>query len=78
MNEMPPLPRLNGDPEPGELDDYATSPHKPDARILAQAKGEAEIPTAPPPPSAEAPEARAESSTRPGESPPLPRRQPDG
>jgi hypothetical protein len=51
MNEMneAPLPRLNDDPEPGELDDYATSPQEPDAKILAQAKGEAEIPTAPPP-----------------------------
>jgi hypothetical protein len=50
MIETPlPLPRLNDDPEPGELDDYATSPRKPDPGILAQARGEAEIPTAPPP-----------------------------
>jgi hypothetical protein len=70
MSEIPPLPRLNDDPEPGELDDYATSPQKPDAKILAQAKGEAEIPTAPPPASAEEPEAGAESSKLPHIIPP--------
>jgi hypothetical protein len=52
MNEKPPtLPRLNDDPEPGELDDEVTSTQVPDPKILAQARGEADVPTAPPPPS---------------------------
>jgi hypothetical protein len=79
MNEMRGvLPRLNDDdPEPGELDDYATRVRQPDPTTLAQAKGEAAVPTAPPPPTVEESALTCESSQRLKARPPIPREEPD-
>jgi hypothetical protein len=50
INEKPQaLPRLNDDPEVGELDDDTTYAQEPDPELLAEARGERAVPTERPP-----------------------------